>query len=78
MNGETVQEDTTADLVFDPVDLVAYTSTIVRLRPGDLPVTGTPGGVGPARRPPRYLAAGDTVSVVIDGVGTLRNEVTDH
>lgn len=78
MNGETVQEDTTADLVFDPVDLVAYASTIVRLRPGDLLVTGTPGGVGPARRPPRYLSAGDTVSVFIDGVGTLRNEVTDH
>lgn len=75
VNGVVVQDDTTADLVFDPVALVAYASTIVRLRPGDLILTGTPGGVGHARRPPRYLAVGDVVSVSIEGVGRQVNPV---
>jgi acylpyruvate hydrolase len=57
VDGETVQKADTSDLVFDPVALVRYISTIMTLRPGDLIATGTPGGVGHARKPPRYLAA---------------------
>jgi acylpyruvate hydrolase len=73
VNGEVVQDSTTADLVFDPVDLVAYCSQIVTLEPGDVIATGTPGGVGMARTPPRFLQDGDVVVTRIDGVGELRN-----
>lgn len=73
IDGEKVQQASTGDLVFDPADLVAYLSQIVALRPGDLIATGTPGGVGHARKPPRYLAPGMTVRTTIDGIGTLEN-----
>lgn len=75
VNGDIKQEDDTGDLLFDPVTLVQYVSTIIRLNPGDLILTGTPGGVGHARKPPVYLAAGDTVEVAVEGIGTLRNRV---
>src|SRR4051812_22498632 len=58
VDGEIVQNADTGDLVFDPVALVRYVSTIATLRPGDIIATGTPGGVGHARTPPRYLSAG--------------------
>jgi len=61
------------DLVHGPVDLVRYVSTITTLRPGDVILTGTPGGVGHAREPREYLASGSVVEVTIDGIGTLRN-----
>jgi acylpyruvate hydrolase len=70
-----VQDDTTADLVFDPVALVEYVSTVVRLNPGDVIATGTPGGVGHARSPARYLLGGERVVTEIDGVGRLDNQV---
>jgi acylpyruvate hydrolase len=73
VNGEVVQDADTGDLVFDPVDLVRYISTIVRLNPGDVIASGTPGGVGHARQPPRYLADGDVVVTAIDGLGRLEN-----
>jgi acylpyruvate hydrolase len=76
VNGETVQQADTGDLVFDPVALVRYVSTIGTLRPGDIIASGTPGGVGHARTPPRYLNAGDTVVTTIDGIGQLTNVVT--
>jgi acylpyruvate hydrolase len=75
VNGEKVQEASTDDLVHGPVDLVAYVSTLITLRPGDLILTGTPGGVGHARKPPRYLRPGDVVETSIDGIGELRNRV---
>ena len=75
VDGETVQKASTGDLVFDPVDLVRYVSTIVTLRPGDLIATGTPGGVGHARKPPRYLADGSVVVTEISGLGRLENQV---
>jgi len=75
LNGEVVQDDTTADLVFDPVELVRYVSTMIRLNPGDLIATGTPGGVGHARKPPRYLVPGDEIVVEIEGIGRLTNHV---
>ncbi|MFC0527720.1 fumarylacetoacetate hydrolase family protein [Phytohabitans kaempferiae] len=73
VNDEVVQRDSTAELVFDPVTLVAYLSRIVTLRPGDVIATGTPGGVGHARKPPRYLADGDVLVTRVEGVGECRN-----
>ncbi len=75
VDGETMQSDTTGDLLFDPVALVEYVSTMVRLNPGDIIATGTPGGVGHARKPERYLTGGETVVAEIDGVGRLENHV---
>jgi acylpyruvate hydrolase len=73
VDGETVQKADTSDLVFDPVALVRYISTIITLWPGDVIATGTPGGVGHARKPPRYLADGTLVVTEIGGIGRLRN-----
>ena len=70
-----MQSDNTGDLVFDPVALVEYVSTMVRLRPGDLIASGTPGGVGHARKPPVYLGVGQTVACTIEGIGTLENRI---
>jgi acylpyruvate hydrolase len=75
VDGETVQKADTSDLVFDPVALVRYVSVIMTLRPGDVIATGTPGGVGHARKPPRYLAAGMTLTTEIEGIGRLENAV---
>jgi acylpyruvate hydrolase len=75
IDGEIVQQADTGDLVFDPVALVRYVSTIGTLRPGDIIATGTPGGVGHARTPPRYLSAGQIVVTEIDGIGRLTNTV---
>lgn len=75
VDGETMQSDTTADLLFDPVALVEYISTIVRLNPGDVIATGTPGGVGHASTPSRYLVGGETVTVEIEGLGRLENRI---
>ena len=75
VNGEEVQRDNTRTLVFDPADLLAYISAFTVLRPGDLVLTGTPGGVGVARDPQRFLADGDVVETEITGIGTLRNTV---
>jgi acylpyruvate hydrolase len=77
VNGEKAQQADTSDLVFDPVELVRYVSTIGTLRPGDIIASGTPGGVGHARTPPRYLSAGDTVVTEIDGIGQLSNTVVN-
>jgi acylpyruvate hydrolase len=75
VDGEVMQSDTTADLLFDPVALVEYVSTITRLNPGDIIATGTPGGVGHARKPQRFLVGGETVVAEIDGIGCLENRV---
>ena len=75
VNDEEVQTTGTDDLVFGPAALVSYISQIITLNPGDVIASGTPGGVGHARKPPRYLGDGDTVTTTIDGLGTLRNTV---
>jgi 2-keto-4-pentenoate hydratase/2-oxohepta-3-ene-1,7-dioic acid hydratase in catechol pathway len=75
VDGVTMQHDTTADLLFDPVALVEYISVITRLNPGDIIATGTPGGVGNARKPPRFLVGGETVTASIDGLGQTVNRV---
>lgn len=73
VNDEEVQRSTTDDLIFSVPKLVAYLSTIVELMPGDVIFTGTPSGVGAARKPPRFLAAGDIVTSTIEGVGSIVN-----
>ncbi|WP_040789127.1 fumarylacetoacetate hydrolase family protein [Nocardia paucivorans] len=76
VNGVEEQIGSTADLVFDPAALLSYISGFTTLRPGDVVLTGTPGGVGIAAEPPRYLRAGDVVETEIDGLGLLRNHIT--
>ncbi|QJY49389.1 fumarylacetoacetate hydrolase family protein [Pseudonocardia broussonetiae] len=73
VDGDVVQKADTSDLVFGPADLVAYISQIITLVPGDVIATGTPGGVGHARKPPRYLVEGSELVTRIEGVGELRN-----
>lgn len=73
VNGETLQNSNTRELIFRIPDLVAYLSSVVTLEPGDVVSTGTPSGVGFARKPPRFLKDGDEVIVRVQGLGELRN-----
>jgi 2-keto-4-pentenoate hydratase/2-oxohepta-3-ene-1,7-dioic acid hydratase in catechol pathway len=75
LNGTVVQNTTTELMITAVPELIAYTSTICPLAPGDVIVTGTPGGVGLKRTPPLWMRPGDTVEVEISGIGTLRNMV---
>ena len=75
LDGEVVQHTPVDDMVFGPAALVSYISHIVTLQPGDIIATGTPGGVGHARKPPRYLAPGQSLVTSVTGLGELRNEV---
>lgn len=75
LNGETMQDESVSDLIFSIPQIIAYVSAFTRLLPGDVLVTGTPAGVGMARKPPRWLRAGDVFEVDIPGVGRLRNAV---
>jgi len=78
VDGELVQEADTGDLVFTPAALVSYISSIITLVPGHLIATGTPGGVGHARQPPRYLTSGAEVITRIEGIGECRNTCRDE
>ncbi|QEG00719.1 Ureidoglycolate lyase [Stieleria maiorica] len=73
LNGEVVQDSTTAQLIFDIPTTIAHLSKFVTLKPGDVIFTGTPPGVGDAKDPPVYLRPGDRCSVIVDGIGTLTN-----
>jgi len=73
INGKTLQDSSTAQLIFQVPAILAYISQILTLEPGDLIFTGTPPGVGAARKPPVWLQPGDVVEVEIDGLGILRN-----
>lgn len=75
VNGEPVQDANTRELVFDAADLVSYVSQITRLRPGDLILTGTPGGVALGMADPRWLQDEDLVTTAIVGLGELRNRI---
>lgn len=75
LNGRVVQAASTDDLVFDVATLVSQISEAMTLAVGDIIVTGTPSGVGAARKPPLWMKPGDTVEVEIEGVGVLRNPV---
>jgi len=70
-----MQDSSTSQLIFGVHELIAYLSQIVTLEPGDLIFTGTPPGVGMARKPPVWLQPGDVVEVEIDRLGILRNSV---
>jgi acylpyruvate hydrolase len=74
VGGALMQEGRTSDLLFKPVDIVQYVSTIVTLEPGDVFSTGTPGGVGAGMQPPRFLQPGQVVRTSIEGLGELVNE----
>lgn len=75
VNGEIVQDGNTAEMIFSVGEIVAYLSRTMTLYPGDLVATGTPNGVGYARRPPRFLHPGDEVTVEIDRVGSIRTPI---
>ena len=75
LNGQTMQDSNTSQMIFDVPSILAYLSQVFTLEPGDLIFTGTPPGVGFARKPPVFLKAGDVVEVEIEGIGVLRNPV---
>ena len=75
LNGNVMQNSGTNLMIFDMETVINYISTFVDLVPGDVIVTGTPGGVGNARKPPIYMQDGDVAEVEITGIGTLRNPV---
>jgi 2-keto-4-pentenoate hydratase/2-oxohepta-3-ene-1,7-dioic acid hydratase in catechol pathway len=78
LNGKTMQDSSTKQLIFGVDEIIAYLSKVFTLEPGDLIFTGTPPGVGMARKPPVWLQPGDVVEVEIDGLGILRNTVVRH
>src|SRR5262249_55071499 len=73
IDGETVQDARTSDLIFGVPQLVAELSAVLPLLPRDIIFTGTPAGVGAARQPPRFLQPGETIESWIEGIGTIRN-----
>jgi len=75
LNGETVQESTTANMVFGVAEVIAYITRTITLEPGDLIATGTPAGVGAFRKPPLFMQPGDEITIEIDGIGSLTNPV---
>jgi 2-keto-4-pentenoate hydratase/2-oxohepta-3-ene-1,7-dioic acid hydratase in catechol pathway len=75
LNGQTMQDHTTADMIFDVPELISSLSSTLTLRPGAIIMTGTPHGVGFARTPPVWMKPGDTISVEIESIGTLTNPV---
>lgn len=78
VNGETWQDSSTSEMVFDVATLVAFASRTITLEPGDLIATGTPAGVGHFQDPPRYLRDGDVMRCEIDGIGAIENRVVDE
>jgi len=78
LNGETMQESNTADMIFGVAELVEFLSGSTTLLPGTVVMTGTPSGVGMARTPPVYLQPGDEVTVEIEGIGALTNPVVEE
>ena len=78
VNGELVQAGNTATLVFGPARLLSYISHFTALRPGDLVLTGTPGGVGMGMNPPRFLRDGDVLTTEVAGIGRLENTMRIH
>ena len=78
LNGVVVQDASTASLIFDVATLVSHLSEAVCLQPGDVIVTGTPSGVGLARKPPLWMKDGDVCEVEIEGIGILRSPIVDE
>jgi 2-keto-4-pentenoate hydratase/2-oxohepta-3-ene-1,7-dioic acid hydratase in catechol pathway len=78
LNGEVMQDDSTASMIFSFADLIAYVTTFMTIKPGDIIVTGTPVKKGPQQDPPRWLQPGDVVELTVPEIGTLRNQVIDE
>ena len=77
VNGEVMQDGNTADMIFDVATLIEFVSEVMTLEPGDVIATGTPAGVGYARKPPLFLKPGDVCEVTIGRIGTLSNPIED-
>jgi 2-keto-4-pentenoate hydratase/2-oxohepta-3-ene-1,7-dioic acid hydratase in catechol pathway len=77
INGEALQDSRTSRLIFGVADLIAYVTSVVTVEPGDLILTGTPAGVGIFREPKVALQPGDVVEVEVEGIGVLRNQVSE-
>ena len=78
VNGETWQDSSTAEMIFDLPTIIAFASRTITLEPGDIIATGTPAGVGHFQHPPRYLRHGDQLRCEIEGIGVLENSVVDE
>jgi 2-keto-4-pentenoate hydratase/2-oxohepta-3-ene-1,7-dioic acid hydratase in catechol pathway len=78
LNGQVVQDATISQMIFGIPQQIEYCSSFTRLEPGDVIVTGTPGGVGARRTPPLWMKPGDVVEVEIDRIGLLRNGIADE
>jgi len=78
LNGTVMQSDYTDNMMFPIVEMLVYVTQGITLEPGDVIFTGTPSGVGHARKPPVWMKNGDTVEVEIQGIGTLRNPIADE
>jgi acylpyruvate hydrolase len=78
LNGTVMQSDNTDNMMFPVVEMLVYVTQGITLEPGDVIFTGTPSGVGHARKPPVWMKNGDTVEVEIQGIGTLRNPIADE
>ncbi len=78
LNGEVTQDDTTASMIFSFADLIAYVTTFMTLKPGDVIVTGTPTKKGARTDSPRWLKSGDVLEIAVPEIGTLRNQVIDE
>jgi 2-keto-4-pentenoate hydratase/2-oxohepta-3-ene-1,7-dioic acid hydratase in catechol pathway len=77
LNNETMQDHTTSDMIFSVVEIIEFLSQDTTLLPGTVILTGTPQGVGFARKPPVWLKAGDDVIIELDQIGRLQNRVVD-
>lgn len=74
LNGQVVQDESTADMAFSVFEIVSYISHVCELRVGDVIFTGSPAGVGQGFDPPRFLRPGDVIETSIDGLGSIRNQ----
>ncbi|MCB1550236.1 MAG: fumarylacetoacetate hydrolase family protein, partial [Hyphomicrobiaceae bacterium] len=78
LNGQTVQDSNTSDMIFSTAKLVATLSEFMTLEPGDVIATGTPSGVAHARKPPLWMKDGDVCEIEIEKIGVLRNPVVQE
>ncbi|HCR55064.1 MAG TPA: ureidoglycolate lyase [Cytophagales bacterium] len=78
VNGKTMQDGNTSDMIFSVAELISYVSTMITLLPGDVLATGTPSGVGAGMKPPKYLQPGEVVELGIDGIGSQKQMVVSY
>jgi 2-keto-4-pentenoate hydratase/2-oxohepta-3-ene-1,7-dioic acid hydratase in catechol pathway len=78
LNGQLLQDGNTRDMIFSVPRIVRLISDIMTLEPGDIIATGTPAGVGHARKPPLWMKPGDTIEIEIESIGALRNAIVDE